>query len=158
GTATVPVRCPHDRRQSIGTVRAADSAVIEAAILSARAAMHDWDRLGGPARADILLKSADLYERDRARLMAVMGREAGTTLDNAQGDLREAVDFLRYYAHEARRLFSGPVRLQGPTGESNCLELRARGPIVCISPWNFPLAIFTGQIAAALAAGNPVLA
>ena len=90
--------------------------------------------------------------------MAVMVREAGKTLENALGDVREAVDFLRYYALEARRLFSGPVALTGPTGETNLLELRARGPFACISPWNFPLAIFTGQVAAALAAGNPVLA
>ncbi|HZT48085.1 MAG TPA: L-glutamate gamma-semialdehyde dehydrogenase, partial [Hyphomicrobiaceae bacterium] len=99
-----------------------------------------------------------LYERDRARLMAVMVREAGKTLENALGDVREAVDFLRYYAAEARRLFSAPASLAGPTGETNLLELRARGPFACISPWNFPLAIFTGQIAAALAAGNPALA
>jgi RHH-type proline utilization regulon transcriptional repressor/proline dehydrogenase/delta 1-pyrroline-5-carboxylate dehydrogenase len=90
--------------------------------------------------------------------MAVMVREAGKTLDNAQGDAREAVDFLRYYAAEARRLFDAPVTLPGPTGERNTLELRARGPFACISPWNFPLAIFTGQVAAALAAGNTVLA
>ena len=90
--------------------------------------------------------------------MAVIVREAGKTLDNAQGDVREAVDFLRYYAAEARRLFSGPIALPGPTGERNTLELRGRGPFACISPWNFPLAIFTGQVAAALAAGNPVLA
>src|SRR6185436_1581119 len=79
-------------------------------------------------------------------------------LDNALGDLREAVDFLRYYAAEARRLFGAPVSLEGPTGETNTLALRGRGPFACISPWNFPLAIFTGQVAAALAAGNPVLA
>ena len=90
--------------------------------------------------------------------MAVIVREAGKTLDNALGDVREAIDFLRYYAGEARRLFSGPVSLRGPTGETNVLELRGRGPFACISPWNFPLAIFTGQVAAALAAGNPVLA
>jgi RHH-type proline utilization regulon transcriptional repressor/proline dehydrogenase/delta 1-pyrroline-5-carboxylate dehydrogenase len=90
--------------------------------------------------------------------MAVMVREAGKTLENALGDVREAVDFLRYCAAEARRLFSGPVALRGPTGETNTLELRGRGPFACISPWNFPLAIFTGQVAAALAAGNPVLA
>ncbi len=91
-------------------------------------------------------------------LLAVISREAGKTLDNAQADLREAVDFLRYYAAEARRLFSGPIALPGPTGERNTLDLRGRGPFACISPWNFPLAIFAGQVAAALAAGNPVLA
>jgi RHH-type proline utilization regulon transcriptional repressor/proline dehydrogenase/delta 1-pyrroline-5-carboxylate dehydrogenase len=153
-----PVLCPHDNRQRAGTVRRADAAAIAAAVESARAAAHAWDGLGGPARADILEKAADLYERDRVRLMAVMVREAGKTLENALGDVREAIDFLRYYAGEARRLFAGPVSLPGPTGETNLLELRGRGPFVCISPWNFPLAIFTGQVAAALAAGNPVLA
>jgi RHH-type transcriptional regulator, proline utilization regulon repressor / proline dehydrogenase / delta 1-pyrroline-5-carboxylate dehydrogenase len=152
------VLCPHDRRQRLGTVTVADSAAIEAAISSARASAHAWDRLGGAARASILERAADLYERDRVRLMAVMVREAGKTLENALGDVREAIDFLRYYATEARRLFSNPVLLRGPTGETNLLELRGRGPFACISPWNFPLAIFTGQVAAALAAGNPVLA
>ena len=117
-----------------------------------------WDLLGGEARAQILDKAANLYERDRARLIGVMVREAGKTLDNALSDLREAIDFLRYYAAEARRLFAKPLELKGPTGETNTLTLRARGPFACISPWNFPLAIFTGQVAAALAAGNPVLA
>jgi RHH-type transcriptional regulator, proline utilization regulon repressor / proline dehydrogenase / delta 1-pyrroline-5-carboxylate dehydrogenase len=153
-----PVLCPHNRRQWIGTVHVADADAIERAIDGACRAAHAWDRLGGPARAAILDRAADFFERDRVRLMAVMVREAGKTLENALGDVREAIDFLRYYAVEARRLFSGPVTLKGPTGETNLLELRGRGPFACISPWNFPLAIFTGQLAAALAAGNPVLA
>jgi RHH-type proline utilization regulon transcriptional repressor/proline dehydrogenase/delta 1-pyrroline-5-carboxylate dehydrogenase len=153
-----PVLSPHDRRQRVGSVSFADAAAIEAAIEAARGAAHAWDRLGGPARAVILERAADLYEANRVRLMAVMVREAGKTLDNALGDVREAIDFLRYYALEARRLFSQPVALRGPTGETNIIELRGRGPFACISPWNFPLAIFTGQVAAALAAGNPVLA
>jgi RHH-type transcriptional regulator, proline utilization regulon repressor / proline dehydrogenase / delta 1-pyrroline-5-carboxylate dehydrogenase len=152
------VLCPHDRREQIGTVRQSTVEVIDAALASATASAHDWELRGGPARATILDKAADLYERERARLMAVMVREAGKTLDNALGDVREAIDFLRYYAAEARRLFSAPVVLKGPTGEKNTIELRGRGPFACISPWNFPLAIFTGQIAAALAAGNSVLA
>ena len=152
------VRCPHDLLQRIGTVRVAEGADVERAIAGAQRAAHAWDRLGGPARAAILDKAANLYERDRARLMAVLVREAGKTLENALGDVREAIDFLRYYAAQTRRLFAGPVTLRGPTGERNTLELRGRGPFACISPWNFPLAIFTGQVAAALAAGNPVLA
>ena len=149
---------PHDRRHRVGTVRTADGAAIEAAIAGACAAAAAWDRLGGSARAHVLDRAAELFERDRARLIAVMVREAGKTLENALGDVREAVDFLRYYAAEARRLFDAPVALRGPTGETNLLTLRGRGPFACISPWNFPLAIFTGQVAAALAAGNPVLA
>ena len=149
---------PHQRQHRVGTVRTSDGAAIEAAIAAACAAAAAWDRLGGPARARVLDRAADLYERDRARLIAVMVREAGKTLENALGDVREAVDFLRYYAAAARRLFAEPVGLRGPTGETNLMALRGRGPFACISPWNFPLAIFTGQVAAALAAGNPVLA
>ena len=152
------VTCPHDIRQRIGTVVNAEAGLIDAAIARAEAEAPAWDRLGGAKRAALLERAADLYERDRPRLMAVMVREAGKTLENAQADLREAVDFLRYYAAEARRLFSAPLMLPGPTGERNTLELRGRGPFACISPWNFPLAIFTGQAAAALAAGNTVLA
>ena len=152
------ILCPHDRRERIGTVRDATPELVEDAIKSATAAGHSWDRLGGPARAAVLEKAADLMEHSRTKLMAVMVREAGKTLENAQGDVREAVDFLRYYAGEAKRLFSGPLTLPGPTGERNTLELRGRGPFACISPWNFPLAIFTGQVAGALAAGNTVLA
>jgi RHH-type proline utilization regulon transcriptional repressor/proline dehydrogenase/delta 1-pyrroline-5-carboxylate dehydrogenase len=152
------VLCPHDRRERVGVVHNADPAIIETALRNAATATSKWDLLGGEARAQILDKAANLYERDRARLIGVMVREAGKTLDNALSDLREAIDFLRYYAAEARRLFAKPLELKGPTGETNALTLRARGPFACISPWNFPLAIFTGQVAAALAAGNPVLA
>jgi len=97
-------------------------------------------------------------EADRAGLMALLAREAGRTLPDALGEVREAADFCRYYAMLARRHFTEPETLTGPTGESNQLWLTGRGPFVCISPWNFPLAIFVGQIAAAFAAGNPVLA
>jgi RHH-type transcriptional regulator, proline utilization regulon repressor / proline dehydrogenase / delta 1-pyrroline-5-carboxylate dehydrogenase len=158
GDAAVLVRCPHDRRQRLGTLVAATEQHVDAAFKASLKAGHAWDRLGGPGRAAILDKAADLFERDRIRLMAVIIREAGKTLENALGDVREAVDFLRYYACEARRLFSGVTTFSGPTGERNTMDLRARGPIVAISPWNFPLAIFTGQVSAALAAGNPVLA
>ncbi len=158
GDAAGLVTCPHDNRERIGTVRIATPAQVEAAIESANAAHHAWDQRGGASRAEVLEVAADLFERNRARLMTVLVREAGKTLEGAQGDVREAVDYLRYYACDARRLFSGPVTLPGPTGELNTLDLRARGVFACISPWNFPLAIFTGQVAAALAAGNTVLA
>jgi len=150
--------CPHDRRQRLGTVCQAKPEEIEAAIASAVSAAHAWERTSAQRRAEILEHAADIFERERAQLMALVVREAGKTLDAAQADLREAVDYLRYYAAEARRLFAAPQLLPGPTGERNALQLRGRGPFACISPWNFPLAIFTGQIAAALAAGNPVLA
>jgi RHH-type proline utilization regulon transcriptional repressor/proline dehydrogenase/delta 1-pyrroline-5-carboxylate dehydrogenase len=106
----------------------------------------------------MLDRAADLFEADRAGLMALMVREAGKTLANAQGDLREAVDHLRYSAAEARRQFASARELKGPTGERNELSLHGRGVFASISPWNFPLAIVTGQIAAALAAGNAVIA
>jgi len=149
---------PHDRRRSLGKVREATPDIANLAVQGASAAYRPWNALGGQRRADILEATADLYERDHAALIAVMVREAGKTLANALADLREAVDFLRYYAGEARRLCDGPIRLPGPTGEVNELRLWGRGPFACISPWNFPLAIFTGQVSAALGAGNPVLA
>ena len=149
---------PHDKRERLGSLRLATPALLEEAISSAAAAAHGWDMTPAAERARVLALAADLYERDRTVLMAALVREAGKTLDAAQSEIREAVDYLRYYANEAQRLFSEPVTLKGPTGEENTLTLRARGPFACISPWNFPLAIFTGQIAAALAAGNPVIA
>lgn len=158
GDAAQALFSPHDSRQRIGSVRLATPAQLDAALASAGAAAHRWDVTPAAERARILELAADLFERDRAALMAHLVREAGKTLEAAQAEVREAVDYLRYYAGEARRLFSEPVELKGPTGETNTLSLRARGTFACISPWNFPLAIFTGQIAAALAAGNPVIA
>ncbi|HEX2840353.1 bifunctional proline dehydrogenase/L-glutamate gamma-semialdehyde dehydrogenase PutA [Hyphomicrobium sp.] len=158
GPQAALLTCPHDRRERLGSVRIATPREVDAAIASAERAAHGWDKLGGPARARILDLAADMFERDRARLMAVLVREAGKTLPAALAEVRETADLLRYYAVEARRLMSAPVTLKGPTGEANTLDLRGRGPFACIAPWNFPLAIFVGQIAAALAAGNPVLA
>jgi RHH-type proline utilization regulon transcriptional repressor/proline dehydrogenase/delta 1-pyrroline-5-carboxylate dehydrogenase len=152
------ITSPHDRRVVVGAVRAADAKAIDRAVSAAKAGGEDWDRRGGEARAALLDRAADLFEADRAPLMALLVREAGKTLANAQSDLREAVDFLRYYAAEARRKFAEPRVLKGPTGERNELSLHGRGVFAAISPWNFPLAIFTGQIAGALAAGNTVVA
>ena len=89
--------------------------------------------------------------------MALAVREGGKILPNALGELREAVDLLRYYASQAREKFENPIELPGPTGESNQLSLHGRGPFFCVAPWNFPLAIFIGQVGGALAAGNTVL-
>ncbi len=150
--------CPHDRRERLGTITFASLETVQRAIDSATRAGHRWDLTPIETRADILEAAANMFVRDRAKLMAVMVREAGKTLENAQADLREAVDFLRYYAQAGRSTFTPPQRLKGPTGERNTIGLRARGPMAAISPWNFPLAIFTGQVAAALVAGNPVLA
>jgi len=143
----------------IGECRDATAADVDAAISAALAAQPAWDALGGAARADLLEKVADLYEADRDLFLSICQREAGKTLGDAVLELREAVDFLRYYAAEARRLFN-PMgeELPGPTGESNRLTLHGRGVFVAISPWNFPLAIFTGLVTGPLAAGNTVLA
>jgi RHH-type proline utilization regulon transcriptional repressor/proline dehydrogenase/delta 1-pyrroline-5-carboxylate dehydrogenase len=142
------------RRVALGTVREADAATVdEAIVLASRAVLPDAEQ-----RARILERAADALEANRAALMALLAREAGKTLPDALGEVREAADFCRYYAMLARRHFASPDILPGPTGESNDLRLTGRGPFACISPWNFPLAIFTGQVAAAFAAGNAVLA
>lgn len=149
---------PADRRRVVGEViEATPEDAIEALGL-AHKAQGGWNALGGEARAKILESAADLFEQNRNPLMALAVREAGKTLPTALGEVREAVDFLRYYAGQARKLFAGGAALPGPTGEDNTLSLHGRGVFACISPWNFPLAIFTGQVAGALAAGNAVLA
>ncbi|HYC03830.1 MAG TPA: bifunctional proline dehydrogenase/L-glutamate gamma-semialdehyde dehydrogenase PutA [Azospirillaceae bacterium] len=153
-----PVLDPSDTRRQVGTTSDADRAMIDRAFTLAHAAQGAWDAKGGAARADILDKVADLMEADTPALMALLSREAGKTLPDGVAEIREAVDFCRYYAARARDQFGPAIRLPGPTGESNELSLHGRGTFVCISPWNFPLAIFVGQIAAALAAGNCVLA
>ncbi len=154
----VEIVSPHDRSVVVGICRSADADAIDAALTAAKGAAAAWDELGGAKRAEILDRAADLFEAERAALMGLMVREAGKTLANAQSDLREAVDHLRYSAAEVRRQFAGPLPLPGPTGEKNELCLHGRGVFAAISPWNFPLAIFTGQVAAALGAGNAVVA
>jgi RHH-type proline utilization regulon transcriptional repressor/proline dehydrogenase/delta 1-pyrroline-5-carboxylate dehydrogenase len=142
---------------TIGKVREGDAATVEAAMRAAAQA-HDWTTTPASERAAALDRAADLLEARRGRFLALLQAEAGKTLDDAMAELREAVDFCRYYAAEARRVFGQPQRMPGPTGEDNMLLHRPRGTFVCISPWNFPLAIFLGQVAAALAAGNAVVA
>jgi RHH-type proline utilization regulon transcriptional repressor/proline dehydrogenase/delta 1-pyrroline-5-carboxylate dehydrogenase len=131
---------------------------IEAAMSLAVAAQPAWDAAGGEVRAAVLERAADSIENAREELVVLLAREAGKTRAAAIGEVREAADFCRYYAASARQQFAAALALPSPTGESNTLALHGRGVFVCISPWNFPLAIFTGQIAAALAAGNAVLA
>ena len=152
------MRDPSDHRRVVGeAVEARPQDAIEALALAHRA-QEAWDKRGGAARAAILERAADLFEADAPRLMALAVREGGKTLPNALGEVRETADYLRYYASRARALFETPIKLPGPTGEDNELTLHGRGVFACISPWNFPLAIFTGQVAGALAAGNAVLA
>ena len=156
--ATVAVSNPADRREQVGEWQAADAATVDRALENAVSAQEGWDRLPAASRAKILEHAAELLEQRRAAFIALCIKEAGKTLSSSVAEVREAVDFLRYYAREGRRLFGQPESLPGPTGETNRLFLHGRGVFVCISPWNFPLAIFSGQVAAALMAGNAVIA
>ncbi len=149
---------PANRSEVIGTVSIASEAVVDAAVTAAVAAQPEWNDTAAGERAAILLKAADLYESHLPELVAYCIREGGRSIPDSIAEVREAIDFLRYYAARAVEDFGAGLSLPGPTGESNVLRLQGRGVFVCISPWNFPLAIFTGQIAAALAAGNSVIA
>jgi len=141
-TQTHPVLNPADHRDVVGDVIEADAADVDAALAAADAYAMDWQTVPPTERADVLARAADLLETHQLELMALAIREAGKSLPNAIAEVREAVDFLRYYAAQVH-------------GTPNALAL---GPVVCISPWNFPLAIFIGEVSAALAAGNVVLA
>ena len=149
---------PFARSQVLGHVSEASVEDVDAAVMAAANAQVGWDRIGGSGRAPILRAMADGLEADMDRLVALLSREAGKTLNDGVAEVREAADFCRYYALLAERDFGGAQTLKGPTGETNQLVLHGRGVFAAISPWNFSLAIFTGQIAAALAAGNAVVA
>ena len=151
-----PVQSPVDG-EFIGTVQEGDEAIVASALAVAHAAFHAWNATPITDRAAALERAGDLIEQDRGRLIALLQSEGGKTIDDCVSEVREAADYCRYYASEARRILA-TKRLPGPTGESNELRMHGRGAFVCISPWNFPLAIFIGQIAGALAAGNCVVA
>jgi RHH-type proline utilization regulon transcriptional repressor/proline dehydrogenase/delta 1-pyrroline-5-carboxylate dehydrogenase len=152
------IRDPADRRQLIGTAPDATPAEIDAALTQLTRRWRGWDEAGGAHRADVLDRAADLIEQSRDELLYLLGREAGRTIADGLSEVREAADYCRWYAARAREEFGAERELAGPTGERNTWSLGGRGVFACISPWNFPLAIFTGQIAAALAAGNTVAA
>ena len=149
---------PVDAIRAVGRVVDGNAALADSAIEAAAIGFRHWSRTPASARADALEAAADLMQAQRATFLALLAEEGGKTLDDGIAELREAVDFLRYYASQARALFGEGEELPGPTGERNILRYRGRGVFVCISPWNFPLAIFTGQVAASLAAGNSVVA
>jgi RHH-type proline utilization regulon transcriptional repressor/proline dehydrogenase/delta 1-pyrroline-5-carboxylate dehydrogenase len=149
---------PIDQTTAVGSVVDATPEHANEAVAAARAGFKDWSRTPAETRAAILEKAAELLEHRAAHFIALLQREGGKTLDDALSEVREAADFCRYYAAEGRKLFGDAEAMPGPTGESNVLRLRGRGVFVAISPWNFPLAIFTGQITAALMAGNTVVA
>ena len=155
--AHIAVTNPADRRETVGQWQAADSATVERALANAVLAQETWNATPAASRAAILEHAADLMEARMPVFIALCTKEAGKTIPDGVAEVREAVDFLRYYGQQARKLFV-PEVLPGPTGESNTLQLSGRGVFACISPWNFPLAIFAGQVAAALAAGNSVIA
>ena len=157
GGAPKPMADPSQLIRSIGHVREATAEEVDRAVELAAKAQFGWDASGGWNRAKVLRRAADLLEARRTQFMGIAIREAGKTIPDALAEVREAADFLRYYAMNAESDFV-PVPLDGPTGEQNLIALAGRGVFACISPWNFPLAIFTGQIAAALAAGNAVVA
>jgi len=153
-----PVLDPSDRRRQVGIVAIAGPHELDRALARAQRSAPSWDRTPADERAAILERAADRYEHRMMELMALIIREGGRTIPAALAEVREAVDYLRYYALRARADFVAPERLPGPTGERDEIALHGRGVFACISPWNFPLAIFTGQLAAALAAGNAVVA
>jgi RHH-type proline utilization regulon transcriptional repressor/proline dehydrogenase/delta 1-pyrroline-5-carboxylate dehydrogenase len=152
------ITMPFDGSTIVGMVCDADEATADMAVDAATTGFRTWERTPATERADALERAADLLEARRGRFIALLAAEAGKTLDDALAEVREAVDFCRYYAAQTLDLFGRGEVLPGPTGEENVLLHRGRGVFVCISPWNFPLAIFMGQVAAALAAGNAVIA
>ena len=149
---------PSDHRNVVGKYTETSAEQLDEAINESVASQGRWDAIPAHTRAELLRRTADLFEKNTSTLLSLCIREAGKSIPDSISEVREAVDFLRYYADQCVADFSNPVTLPGPTGEQNQLSLHGKGTFVCISPWNFPLAIFIGQIAAALAAGNTVLA
>jgi len=152
------VTSPTNHTDHVGDVTLAKAEDVTRAYELANAAFESWAATPATTRAGCLDKLADLMEESQSKLMALCIREGGKTVADAIAEVREAVDFCRYYAMKARDDFAEPMVLHGPTGERNLLSLHGRGIFACISPWNFPLAIFTGQVTAALVAGNCVIA
>jgi RHH-type transcriptional regulator, proline utilization regulon repressor / proline dehydrogenase / delta 1-pyrroline-5-carboxylate dehydrogenase len=149
---------PANLKEQIGHAIKADVKEVDIAITAAQQAFEKFSKTTAHERAQMLRRMADLIEDNMPRFMAIAIREAGKSISNAIGEVREAIDFCRYYAAECEQHFAEPQTFKSVTGEINQMVLRGRGIMVCISPWNFPLAIFLGQVTAALAAGNVVIA
>lgn len=147
---------PANTSEEIGKMWMADGHNIQTAFKVMKKGQPKWNATSAQDRGAILDAIGDLFEQNMDALMGLLIKEAGKTLDDAIAEVREAVDFCRYYARRGQELFAGAQELQGPTGERNTYSLCGRGIFVCISPWNFPMAIYTGQIVAALMAGNAV--
>lgn len=152
------VYSPQKRDRVIGTVVDATLDDVESALEQANVAFSSWSKCPVEERAAFVERYAKLLESHQHSLLALACLEAGKTWQDALGELREAIDFCYYYATQAKKLMAEPIALSGYTGESNQLSLHPRGVVLCISPWNFPLAIFTGQVIAALVTGNTVIA
>ncbi|QGZ36008.1 bifunctional proline dehydrogenase/L-glutamate gamma-semialdehyde dehydrogenase PutA [Stappia indica] len=152
------VLSPVDGASRVGTVREATADEVPAMFDAGLKGFARWSRTPVDQRAAAIARLGDMLEAETPRLMALLAREAGKTLPDGLAEVREAVDFCRYYAAEAVKQFGEGTLMPGPTGEENRYRLRGRGVFVCVSPWNFPLAIFLGQITAALLAGNTVIA
>jgi RHH-type proline utilization regulon transcriptional repressor/proline dehydrogenase/delta 1-pyrroline-5-carboxylate dehydrogenase len=153
----ISIVSPSNHMQVVGTVWEANTEDVTLALKEAHEATEAWDAVPVNERAAYLERAADLFEHHRAELMALLVLEGGKCLPDALGEVREATDYCRYYAQQAKEKLSTQI-LPGPTGENNQLQMHGRGIIACISPWNFPLAIFIGQVVAALVAGNTVIA
>jgi RHH-type proline utilization regulon transcriptional repressor/proline dehydrogenase/delta 1-pyrroline-5-carboxylate dehydrogenase len=154
---TGPLLAEIEKARVAVPLRAEENGDVDLVFSKARAAFSQWTQISVETRAACLEKLSDLLEKNTAALMALMISEGRKCVPDALGEVREAVDFCRYYAARARADFA-PMTLPGPTGERNTLHLTGRGVFICISPWNFPLAIFLGQVAAALVSGNAVMA
>ena len=148
----------HQKITADGPLAPAPNPDLQNAIRAAARAFDGWSQTPAATRASHLEAAADLLEGRMAELVSLIVREGGRTYADSVSEVREAADFCRYYALQARLHFAQPKVLPGPAGERNELHMHGRGVFACISPWNFPLAIFIGQVAAALAAGNSVIA
>lgn len=150
---------PADKNETVAYIWDTTIDDLGLAFDAARQGFRNWSKIPAAERAATLRRAADLVELNAPKLVGLLQHEGGKTILDSLSEVREAVDFCRYYAAEGERLFTeNGTLLRGPTGEENRLLLEARGIFVCISPWNFPLSIFMGQIAAALMAGNSVIA
>jgi len=147
-----------DRKTTLVKINQTSPEALDGAIVRASEAFESWSRVPAAGRAAVLERAADTLEERMLELVSLIVREGGRSYGDAVSEVREAADFCRYYALQAKSRFADPALLAGPAGERNQLSLHGRGVFACISPWNFPLAIFTGQVAAALAAGNTVIA
>ena len=149
---------PASNQEVIGDISFATAEDALLALTIAHDSFTKWSSTETAVRAEYLRKIADLYEENKVKLITILVKEAGKVIGDAIAEVREAIDFLRYYALQGNKILSKWEDLPGITGESNKIGLLGRGTFLCISPWNFPLAIFTGQVAAALITGNTVLA